>query len=149
MLSLLVRSLVIGAGLALAGTTAASAAPVQATTAVNVRAQPSGTAAVTGGLAAGQVVEATQCTAGWCHIQAPEGWVSARYLVAVGTAPAQKPKVQVNLGNGGLSINLGNGGITLGGGQQGGEPQPAPPSEPAPMPDEPAPPPQQPGASPR
>lgn len=136
-----VRSLALAAGLVAWQASLALAAPVQTTAGVNVRANPSGNAAVVDTLAPGEIVDATQCSNNWCYIEKPgtEGWVSKKFLVEVGAQPQPtgKPKIKINIGGDGISIGIGNGGIVFG---NGDNPEPPLPDLPPPPPDMPPPP---------
>lgn len=90
-------------GIAIAATAAlvllpasVSAAPAEATTAVNVRAAPSTDARVVNRLRAGEVVDVQECNRGWCYVdtRGNDGWVNAQYL----RNPGQPGQPGVNLG---------------------------------------------------
>ncbi|GHA16846.1 hypothetical protein GCM10007989_10030 [Devosia pacifica] len=63
-------------------TSAAYAAPAQATTAVNVRSGPGTNYSVVDVLQSGQRVEIDRCSGNWCYVikPGPDGWTSSRYL---------------------------------------------------------------------
>ncbi|MFT0861186.1 SH3 domain-containing protein, partial [Ancylobacter sp. G4_0304] len=72
------KSLLLAAGLLLAGSVAASARPAVVTTDLNVRSGPGTGYAVIGSLRAGQSVNVDSCTGSWCRVAG--GFASARYL---------------------------------------------------------------------
>ena len=87
--SLQIVSRVIAAGVGLAiSASAALAVEATAKSAVNVRSGPGTSFGKVDVLYAGEPVSITECRANWCHIQhpGPDGWVSARYLIAAGGA---------------------------------------------------------------
>ena len=63
----------------LAPTGAAFADAARATTNLNVRSGPGTGYAVVDSLSPGEVIDARECSSGWCQV-GQDGWVSARYL---------------------------------------------------------------------
>jgi len=100
-------------------TTAAFAAPANATTALNVRSGPGIGYGVVDVLFAGEPVDVTECAKnGWCYIEhsGPDGWVSSKYLVAGSyEEPVESEEPEINFGfgvdsSGNFSFGIGIGG---------------------------------------
>lgn len=97
----------------------ASAAPAQATAAVNVRSGPSTSARVVDTLRPGQSVDVLGCRSGWCYVEksGPDGYVSSRYLrrTSGGTTTFEPNfNLSFNFPNGSFSIGTGGVGIGIG-----------------------------------
>ncbi|WGD31589.1 SH3 domain-containing protein [Ancylobacter sp. WKF20] len=103
------KSLMVAAGLLMAGTVAASARPAVATTDLNIRSGPGTRYAVIGSLPAGTQVNTGGCAGSWCRVGG--GFVSASYLAFGGRAPARvvvQPNYYAN------DVALGVGAFALG-----------------------------------
>jgi len=115
---------------------AAMAEEAVATTSLNVRSGPGTGFSVVDTLAAGEVVDMTECQpSGWCYIThaGPSGWVSSTYLTAGpgAGAPAPECRFELEIGPGGPRFRLicdgggsGDGGGGSGDGGGGGDPAP-------------------------
>ena len=122
-----VRTAVLAAVAVLAFAQISQAAEAVATTALNVRSGPGTGFAVVDTLAAGEVVEMTECQpSGWCYIThtGPDGWVNAAYLTAAPAAgsPGEDCSFQLTIGPSGPQFS-----IVCGGGV-------SPPADPPPPP---------------
>lgn len=97
----------------------ASAAPAQATAAVNVRSAPTTSSRVVDTLRPGQTVDVLGCRSGWCYVEksGPDGYVSSRYLRRTsGGGATFEPNFNLsfNFPNGSFSIGTGGVGIGIG-----------------------------------
>lgn len=102
------KSLMVAAGLLMAGTVAASARAAVATTDLNIRSGPGTGYAVIGALPAGTQVNTGGCSGNWCRVGG--GFVSASYLAFGGRAPA-RVVVQPNYAD---DVAIGVGAFALG-----------------------------------
>lgn len=102
----------------------ASAAPAEATSAVNVRSGPGTSYSIVDSLRAGQQVDVRGCRSGWCYIEksGPDGYVSANYLRRASDSDGGRrgdrftpdfnlsfnfPQGSISFGSGGVSIGVG------------------------------------------
>jgi len=102
---------------------AASAAPAEAISGVNIRSGPGTSYGIVGQLRAGDDVDVRGCRSGWCYIEqsGPNGYVSANYLRRVGSSSSGSrfepnfnlsfnfPRGSISIGSGGVSIGVGPG----------------------------------------
>ena len=106
------KSLMLAAGILLAGTFAASARPAVVTTDLNIRSGPGTRYAVIGSLPAGARVNVGSCSSGWCRVGG--GFASARYLSGTArTRVVVQPDYYYddgpNVGLGVLALGVGSG----------------------------------------
>ena len=82
----------LGAGLALAVTTAAAAKPAYVASTVNLRAAPGTTSEVITKIPGGSLVDADNCTDGWCAVtwQEKRGFAIQTSLDMSGRVPARR-----------------------------------------------------------
>ena len=121
------------AAISLATTLAASAAPGYATGAVNVRTGPGTGYAKVGTLAAGEVVDVTECQGSWCFVNrasGTDGWASKNYLAPYegsgGGGGSSSDDIPFNFG-----VTVGPGGPSFSFGIGDAPPPPPPPPAPA------------------
>jgi hypothetical protein len=86
------RSHLLSAGLALAVTTAAAAKPAYVASTVNLRAAPGTTSEVVTKIPGGSLVDADNCTDGWCAVtwQEKRGFAIQTSLDMSGRVPARR-----------------------------------------------------------
>ncbi len=100
---------------------AASAAPAEAVTSLNVRSGPGTSYRVIDVLSPGENVNVLGCRSGWCFVEksGPDGYVSANYLRRVGGSSSDRfepnfnlsfnfPQGSFSIGSGGVSIGIGD-----------------------------------------
>lgn len=101
------KSLLLAAGILLAGSIAASARPAVVTTDLNVRSGPGTGYPVISSIPTGASVNVGRCTGSWCQVGG--GWASARYLAfgGGGTRVVVQPEYYDGYyGGGGLGVGL-------------------------------------------
>lgn len=111
----LMRLMIMAITSVLVSSTLAFAAPMYATSAVNVRSGPGVSHARIDALSKGARVDATRCNSGWCHVthSGRNGWVSSRYLSkSSNRSSGNNPDVNFSIGmdaNGpNFSFSIGN-----------------------------------------